>query len=254
MAGVTVQFLGTGDPFANGGRMQSCILLQFGERRWLLDCGATTLLALARYAIDPATIDGIIVTHLHGDHAGGLPFLLLDASLNAAHGAPRLRRARPLVLAGPAELEAMVRDVTTLFRWTPPLLSSPAPGALEFVSLRPGEPVEVAGLSVTAFRAVHTPEALSFRLTCGDTCIAYSGDTAWNDALPALADGADLFICQAYTFAQDVPGMLSYETLVAHRNELHCKRLVLTHIGGEMQQRLSEVGEEVAEDGLIIKL
>jgi hypothetical protein len=56
-------FLGTGDPFGTGGRFQSAILLDGAHGRYLLDCGATTPLALARAGIDPNTIDGIIITH-----------------------------------------------------------------------------------------------------------------------------------------------------------------------------------------------
>ncbi len=30
--------------------------------------------------------------------------------------------------------------------------------------------------------------------------LAYSGDAAWTEALVEVADGADLFICEAYVF------------------------------------------------------
>ncbi|HEY5726861.1 MAG TPA: MBL fold metallo-hydrolase, partial [Methylomirabilota bacterium] len=50
--------------------MQTCMLLESDGRRWLLDCGATSLVALRRAGVDPATIDAILISHLHGDHFG----------------------------------------------------------------------------------------------------------------------------------------------------------------------------------------
>jgi ribonuclease BN (tRNA processing enzyme) len=100
--GLTLTFLGSGDAFGSGGRLQTCMLLESDGRRWLLDCGATSLVALRRAGVDPATIDAILISHLHGDHFGGVPFVLLDGQFR--------RGARPLVIAGPRGVEA---------RWPP---------------------------------------------------------------------------------------------------------------------------------------
>jgi metal-dependent hydrolase (beta-lactamase superfamily II) len=72
MGAVRVQFLGTGGPFARGGRLQTCILIESDQGRYLIDCGMTALVAMARFGIDPGSIDMVLVTHLHGDHYGGL--------------------------------------------------------------------------------------------------------------------------------------------------------------------------------------
>ncbi len=45
----------------------------------LVDCGATSLVALKAQGLNPDAVDAVAVTHLHGDHFGGLPFLILDA-------------------------------------------------------------------------------------------------------------------------------------------------------------------------------
>src|ERR1700691_1199014 len=93
---VTVTFAGSGDAFGSGGRYQSCIHLRgpAGSDPVLLDCGATSLSALKRLALDPNEIAAVFVSHLHGDHFGGLPFLVLDGQFS--------RRTRPLVVAGTA--------------------------------------------------------------------------------------------------------------------------------------------------------
>jgi ribonuclease BN (tRNA processing enzyme) len=86
--------LGCGDAFGSGGRFNTCFKIDAKQAAILLDCGASSLVALKARHIDPNVIDAIMLSHLHGDHFGGLPFLLLDAQLLS-------RRTRPLVIAGP---------------------------------------------------------------------------------------------------------------------------------------------------------
>lgn len=71
---VQVRFLGSGEAFGSGGRLQSCILVSHPGGRFLVDCGATAMVSLRRFDVDPNTIDSIFLTHLHGDHFGGFPF------------------------------------------------------------------------------------------------------------------------------------------------------------------------------------
>jgi ribonuclease BN (tRNA processing enzyme) len=253
-SGLRLTFLGTGDPFGTGGRFQSAILLDGAHGRFLLDCGATTPLALARAGIDPNTIDGIVISHWHGDHAGGLPNLALDLLIGARHGIVRAERRHPLWLAGPAGTEAWLRRALETFGWAPPSAADPLAGLIEHRPLVPGSQVDLGGLTIVPYSAAHTPEALCLRVEYDGRVIGYSGDTAWTEGLVEVADGADLFICQVYSFELPQRIMLSYRVLDEQRARLRCRRLILTHVGPEMQARLAEVTEEVAEDGLVIDL
>ncbi len=58
------------------------------ETHVLLDCGASSLVALKRLGLAPASIDVVVISHLHGDHFGGIPFLVLDQQF--------ARRERPV--------------------------------------------------------------------------------------------------------------------------------------------------------------
>lgn len=247
-----VTFLGTGDPFASGGRMQSAVLLGGAAGQVLLDCGATTLLGLQRHAIDPDTIDAVLISHFHGDHFGGLPFLVLDRVANR-DGAPS-SGPRALTIAGPAGTEQRLREAMALFRWDDAFAAARRMKLLRFVPLRPGDHPSLGALQVEPFAAVHTPEALMFRLTLAERTIAYSGDTAWTEAILPLSADADLFICQTYTFSLPQQTMLSHAELMAQRPRLTCRRLILTHIGAELEQHRGEVRERIAEDGMTIGL
>src|SRR5262247_672514 len=96
---VSVRFVGSGDAFGSGERFQTCILVDTPGTRFAIDFGTSSLIALAQQGIAHTSIDAMLLTHLHGDHCGGVPFLLVDAMLAS-------KRARPLVVAGPRDLEA----------------------------------------------------------------------------------------------------------------------------------------------------
>jgi len=253
MGDVRVQFLGSGGPFASGGRFQSCILIESDQGRYLIDCGMTALVAMARFDIDPGGIDAMLISHLHGDHFGGLPLMIFEAGANAREGSTYPARTRPLRVAGPPETEERVRQLLDLLGWHTPFAAMKDGGLLDFTILEPRRETVVGGLAATAFPVVHyTPEATALRVAVGGKTIAYSGDSGWTDTLLEVAADADLFICQAYTIDGPQPGLLNYRTLQEHRDQFTCKRLVLTHIGAQMQNRLAEVEEEVAFDGLVI--
>ena len=73
----SVRFIGSGNAFADGGRTHACIHVTAPGVSLLLDCGGSSLPAIKR-VIDPATIDGIAISHLHGDHFGGLLYLVME--------------------------------------------------------------------------------------------------------------------------------------------------------------------------------
>src|SRR3954454_21841320 len=99
MSDMAIRFLGCGDAFGSGGRFQTCIHVHARGREFLIDCGASSLIAMKRFGVDPNTIETILISHLHGDHFGGLPFLLLDAQYVSG-------RKTPLTIAGPPTLSS----------------------------------------------------------------------------------------------------------------------------------------------------
>lgn len=243
---VRVQFVGSGDAFGSGGRFQTCIAVATGESTALLDCGASSLIAMKQQDLDPGVVDAIVLSHLHGDHFGGVPFLLLDAQFS--------RRTRPLVIAGPAGVEQRVRAaMEVLF---PGSAQTQQRFAVSFLELADGTTAQVGALAITPYAVRHASGAPAYalRVVCAGRVIAYSGDTEWTAALYQAAAQADLFICEAYVYDKAVKYHLDYRTLRAHRDVLTCRRLVLTHMSGDMLARLPGLPEECAEDGLTIML
>jgi ribonuclease BN (tRNA processing enzyme) len=251
-----VQILGSGTPLGLGGRLQACILVQTAdERRVLLDCGMTALVSLARAGIAPETLDAIVVSHLHGDHFGGLPLVLLEHVIHS-----HTRRRTPLVIAGPIDLPRRVQQALEVLGWPTVWERSQRDDQIRFVSLAPRAPLDLAGLEVTALAVPHDPAtaATALRVRADGRTLAYSGDAGWSPALVEAAAGADLFISGVWSRDTPDPTFLDYASLLAHRHEfINCRRLILTHLGPSLlgqQHALAADGVEWADDGMLLDL
>ena len=242
---VKVRFLGTGNAFADGGRSHACIHLEATGASLLLDCGGSSLPAIKKF-LDPATIQAIAISHLHGDHFGGVPYFLMEQYFAG--------RKAPLAIGGPRELqqratkagEALYKDffgkITIDY-------------GLSFITLKE-TPVSLGGAEVSALPVKHVAESdpHGLRVKIDGKLIAYSGDARFSDELIAVARGADLFICESTNFSKSDPAHLSYTELIANRAKLDCGRMILTHLGAETQAHLAELEIETAQDGLLLTL
>jgi ribonuclease BN (tRNA processing enzyme) len=245
---LTVTFAGSGDAFGSGGRYQACIHLQrcHGLAPVLLDCGATSLSALKHLRIDPGEVEAVFLSHLHGDHFGGLPFLILDGQFS--------RRTTPLTIAGPPGTTKRLAD--TMECLFPGSSSAPRRFDIRTVEIKPGATTTVAGITVTAWEVNHPSGAppLALRLDVAGKTIAYTGDTAWTDALLECSAGADLLIAEAYYRDKNIPYHLRLTDLYSHRHRFTAKRIVLTHLSADMLDHPDLVAFQTAYDGLTLTL
>jgi len=242
-----LQFVGCGDAFGSGGRSNTCFHVTGASVNFLIDCGASSLPALKRLRIARNDIDLVLITHFHGDHFAGLPFLLLDAQFS--------RRTRPLVIAGPEGIETRLAQVMeALFENSSKTRQR---FELSVVALRPGETSSFGAVQVTPYPVVHGESGgpfLAYRVEAEGRIIAYSADTEWTETLIPAARDADLFIAEAYTYDKVVKNHLSLATLVAHLAEIGPKRLVLTHMSDDMLERLDTLAHTAASDGMIVEV
>ena len=241
--------IGCGDAFGSGGRFNTCFMIGGMERTILLDCGASSLVALRARAADLNAIDGVVLSHLHGDHFGALPFFLLDAQFHS-------QRERPLTIVGPpGTRERLNAAMEVLF---PHSSQTAWRFPLEVGEITPGVPDDVLGIAIRTVEVIHQSGAPStaVRLTEGGKTLSYSGDTEWTDALTTIADGADLFIIECYDYSRSMPGHMNFATLQEKRGGLRARRILLTHMNPTMLARQDEAraaGFMVAEDGLVVE-
>lgn len=244
---VTVRFVGSGDAFGSGGRFQTCILVDGPGSRIALDFGASSLIALAQQGIEHDSIDAILLTHLHGDHCAGVPFLLIDAMLGA-------RRTRPLLIAGPRDLRRRMDAIREALFPGSHVMTPRFP--LTWIEMEPHRPHAVLDVAVTPRPACHTAETnpMALRVEVGGKVIAYTGDTEWTEDVAAVARDADLFIAECYFYDKPVKWHLNYPAIAARRGDLGARRVILTHMSRQMLAHAGEVPEECASDGLTIAL
>jgi ribonuclease BN (tRNA processing enzyme) len=245
-----LSIVGSGDAFGSGGRTNTCFWLETAKGTVVVDFGASAPPALKARKLDPNAIDAIVLSHLHGDHFGGLPFLMLDYQFLA-------RRERPLLIAGPPGTRARLDAAMEVFfpkssgtKWRFPW---------DVQEIAVGIASEVLGHSVLTAQVIHMSGAPStaLRLSDGKTTFAYSGDTEWTDALLPIAAGADLFLCECYAYAgSKITGHMSWEILQSKLPALGAQRVMLTHMNPSMLERLDEIAEPgvlLAEDGLTLE-
>jgi ribonuclease BN (tRNA processing enzyme) len=242
-----LQFVGCGDALGSGGRYNTCFHVQGDHANFLIDCGASSLPALKRLDITRDAIDLILITHFHGDHFAGLPFLLLDAQFS--------RRTRPLVIAGPQGIEQKLPQVMeALFEHSS---KTQQKFDLSLVTLTPDETHSFGAVKVTPYPVIHGESGgpfLGYRIETEGRIIAYSADTEWTETLIPLAREADLFIAEAYYHDKIVKNHLSLTTLEARLPKIKPKRLVLTHMSDDMLGRLDALQHVAAHDGMIVEL
>lgn len=199
----------------------------------LLDCGATALLQMNRFHVDPDRVDRILITHFHGDHLSGLPFVLLHDQVIA-------HRSRPLDLLGPPGLKDALLH----------LMEGMYPGfhfdfEIRFTELSDRLPVVIAGFTVLPLKMDHRPESLGYRITGpGGRAFAFSGDTRFNAGLGELYDGVDVGILELSLEEQPERGTghVAFSELRDGRELLRAKRMFYSHL----TDRLAELVEAEA--------
>jgi ribonuclease BN (tRNA processing enzyme) len=242
--------IGCGDAFGAGGRLQTSLHVRCRAASFLIDCGTSTLIGMHRLNLKLNDVETVFVTHLHGDHFGGLSWLLIDAQYVS-------RRTRPLIVVGPLGIEA--RFVTATEALYPGVLGAPRAFALQFVELAERQPLDIGGVRVTPFEVKHPSGAppYALRFDVDGKVLTFTGDTGWAESLIDAARGADLLISECFQYDLKLDIHLDYRTIDANYVRLGAKRVLLTHMGEAMLARVGEVDASrylIAEDGMTLAL
>lgn len=242
--------VGSGDAFGSGGRLQTCFHVRDGDRVFLIDCGATSLIGMNRAGLDPSAIDAIFISHLHGDHFSGLVWWML-------HAEHVVKRDRPLLVVGPAGIAE--RYKTTAEALFPGSTDRELRFELRFEEHDLTTPFEWGELTCSCIEVSHPSGAPShgLRFELPGYSFSFSGDTEWVDQLFELADGVDLHINECFAFDSDPKFHTSWAVLKEKLPDLNAKSILLTHMSGEMLAETGGLDEPrviIGEDGLCLEL
>ena len=244
-------FLGTSDAFNAAGRGNSCYWIEDELGTYAVDFGPTAMMQCHRLDLNIDQLDGIFLTHLHGDHIGGIAMLLVHLQFEC-------ERTRPFVIAGPPGTEARINMLRESAY--PSVVSSGLNYPLKYVTWTvPGE-TEALGRTVRTIRAKHDRVAVatSFVVKTDRRQIAFSGDTGWQPELAALVDGVDYFVCECTNLTGDYWAHLCVEEHLEHRDKFRVGRLFLSHLSESARamahQHMEGLRATIADDGLSVDL
>lgn len=187
-----IHVIGCSGSFAGPDGAASSYLIEQEDtegRLWriLMDLGSGAFGPL-QSVIDPAELDAVIISHLHPDHYLDLTGLEVFWAYHERDDLPQLPIHAPAPL--PDRISAVLGR------------EGDVPDGVDCVpfahhALSDHQQFTIGPFDIEVRRVVHPVEAYGFRITAGGDVLAYSGDTDACDALDELAQGADLFLCEA---------------------------------------------------------
>jgi glyoxylase-like metal-dependent hydrolase (beta-lactamase superfamily II) len=230
-----VTALGSGDAFCSAGRGHTCWLVDDARGTFTVDFGATALAALKRLGRDPDEIGAVHFTHLHGDHIGGWPFLLVDAVY-------RSQRRKPLLVSGPQGTAERLQAL-----WAACYAAAaerPLPFPVEVRELNPGDRLDLGGRSLRVFRAAHmSPPQIALSLRIDE--LAFTGDTGV--IADGLCDGARLLCAECTNLGDSTDQHLGWRTLAGRLPG--GPEVLLGHLGTDARSGIAPpAGVRVCDD------
>ena len=232
-------FLGTSGAIPSPARDTTSLVFVVDEGAVLVDCGGSPVQKLRRAAVDPLALGHVIVTHLHPDHAYGLPALVQNLIL--------LERQTPLVVHCRPEHVEPLESLLKLFGvWERPGMFS-----LWVRAIGPGEGAhafELGPLVVRTSPVAHgAMPNFAVRADADGRGVVYSSDTAPCEAVVALARGADTLIHEA-TFPDRDRGRFGVHSTAGEAGAVAARagvrRLILAHIEADYHDELDALADE----------
>ena len=215
--------LGTGNAFTSNGRDNASVLLD-GTFKVLFDCSPQTISSLRKLNLAPNQIDYIFISHLHGDHSGGLPFFLL----NLKH-----RESGTVTVSGPSGLEKQIHtvykeyfgdvDINKYFKFQHP--DSKYPFDLEYME------------------GNHSILDFIYKIEFDNKKIVYTGDTRPID-LSKFAKNADYLIHEAGELNPDLAHESAHTPPIQAAEiakEANVKNLILIHRPNFNQELIDKI-------------
>ncbi|MDF1596224.1 MAG: MBL fold metallo-hydrolase [Acidimicrobiia bacterium] len=180
--------LGSNGTYGTPGRPPSGYLVEHEGTRIWMDAGPGTFAAL-QDQLDPGDLDGIVLTHVHGDHC-------LD--IFGFYYAMRFGR-RPGLIFPTYVPEGLEDRLVGFLEGGEPRIkgSHPISDVLDFRIMGAGGSTRLGPLTLRFAIAEHPVPTLCVRIEADGRSLTFSADTGVGGGLAGLAAGTNLLLCEA---------------------------------------------------------
>jgi ribonuclease BN (tRNA processing enzyme) len=235
---VRLSVLGSNGTYPTPGHPASGYLFESDDSAVWVDAGPGTFPALASRR-DPATLDALVLTHVHGDHC-------LDVFPLFGYLRYRVPRPDPLRVFSPAGVAERLAGFAgagpqhDFFR------------VFDFRTVSPGDTAAAGDLTLRFGEAVHPVPTVGVRVAAGGGDVVYTSDTGPGDGPARLAEGAAVLLCEATFAGRREEGDYPYHLYAAEAGSLAdaagVGRLLVTHLAPTLapEEAVAEAAVEFA--------
>jgi ribonuclease BN (tRNA processing enzyme) len=227
-----IVFLGVGEAFDPVLPNTSILIRNFRENdtgALLLDCGFSVPQQFWKADTGVDSLDGLWISHFHGDHAMGLPALLVRFWEDG--------RRKGLTLIGQKGIESFTRKVLELAY---PGFRKKIEFPMEFLELEPGEELDFKTLLLRSAQNIHSQRNLALRIDATGGSIYYSGDGRPSPESERLAKGCRIIIHEAFQMEDRLPGHGTVITSIDLARHCGASHLALIHIQRDSRPKVKK--------------
>jgi len=247
--------LGSGTVVPSGSRNSAGYFVELPDARVMMDCGAGTMHALARYGLPWEQITHLFISHFHVDHIGELASLFF-----AFRYGMKTDREDPFTIVGPIGLDRVIDGLRMAFGSK--LFQAKFPVSVRMVT--PGERLKLGTDStLLVAKTPHTEESLAVRIQSGSRALCYTGDTDYSEEVARFFNKADVLISEC-SLREPREGVRHLSVRQAARLAAHAEvaRLIVTHFYFEVNEAELKAELErdysgeviIGRDGLVIDI